>query len=96
MPTFVAYCLDRDGASDLRLSKRDEHLAYVRRHLDKLKLGGPMLNAGGEMIGSLLILEAETLAEAQGFLAADPYAQSGLFQRVELRQLRILLDGSGR
>jgi uncharacterized protein YciI len=40
------------------------------------------------MAGSLMIIEAANLADAEAFSAADPYRQAGLFQRVEIRPWR--------
>ena len=40
------------------------------------------------MAGSLIIVEADDLAAAEAFNAADPYAKAGLFERVEIRAFR--------
>ena len=40
------------------------------------------------MIGSLLVLEAETEAEVREWLAADPYAKAGLFANVDVKPWR--------
>ena len=50
-----------------------------------MKLGGPFLNENGDMIGSLIIIEASDLAAAQNWQRDDPYAKAGLFRHVEVR-----------
>jgi uncharacterized protein YciI len=49
-------------------------------------MAGPFLDTAGTMCGSLVILEVETLAQAQDWAAADPYAKAGLFQSVEITE----------
>ena len=49
-------------------------------------MAGPFLTEGGEMAGSLIILNVETLEQARNWAANDPYAKAGLFQSVDLRE----------
>jgi uncharacterized protein YciI len=88
MPLFVLACHDRPGALDLRMATREAHLGYIREHADRVKLGGPFLNAEGGMAGSLLIIEAESEADALAFSEADPYRRAGLFGRVDITPFR--------
>lgn len=82
---FVALCHDRPGHLNLRLSTRSDHLAFLDKHAACVKLGGPFLDADEKPVGSMLILDCENEAQARAMLAEDPYAQVGLFERVELR-----------
>ncbi|WP_057883345.1 YciI family protein [Tsuneonella troitsensis] len=91
MTTYAAVCIDKRNAQELRLEHREAHLAYARRNLDILKLGGPFLDEDGAMTGSLLIVEVDSLEAAQAFVDGDPYVQAGLFERVEVRPWRPLL-----
>jgi uncharacterized protein YciI len=81
---FVITALDKSNSRELRMSTRSAHFDYVRA-TGAVKLGGPFLNEAGDMIGSLIIIEAADLAEAQRWQADDPYAQAGLFAHAELR-----------
>lgn len=90
MPHFVLTATDKPNALELRMATRQAHLDYVRGS-DLVKLGGPLLDAAGEMSGSLLVLEAADLAAAEAFAAADPYAVAGLFEKVELRPFKLTL-----
>ena len=97
---FAALCYDKPGALDLRLATRAEHLAFLDKYaaqvklggpfLDKyaaqVKLGGPFLDDADKPVGSLLILDCVDETAARALLAEDPYAQAGLFERVELRR----------
>jgi uncharacterized protein YciI len=81
---FAALCIDKPGHVDLRLSTRAAHLAFLDKHAASVKLGGPFLD-GDKPVGSLLILDSPDEAAARALLAEDPYAQAGLFERVEVR-----------
>lgn len=82
---FAALCHDKPGHLDLRLSTRAAHLAFLEKYAACVKLGGPFLDADDKPVGSMLILECENEAQARAMLDEDPYAQAGLFERVELR-----------
>ncbi len=85
---FAALCYDKPGALDLRLSTRAEHLAFLAKYAAQVKLGGPFLDAAEKPVGSLLIIECADEPAARALLAEDPYAQAGLFERVDVRPWR--------
>jgi uncharacterized protein len=82
---YALLCQDKAGHVQLRLDTRPEHLAYLDGLGDRLKLAGPFLGADGKPNGSLVIIEADDLAEAKSVAAADPYAKAGLFESVVVR-----------
>jgi hypothetical protein len=88
MALFVLTCIDKPGALTLRMATREAHIAYAGGS-GVVKLGGPFLDAGGDMAGSLIIIEVEDLAAAQAFHDADPYKQAGLFGQVDIRRWRV-------
>lgn len=90
MPLFVLTCLDKPNALEQRLGAREAHIAYVRGS-GACKVGGPFLDEAGDMVGSMLIIEAEDLAAAKAFAVADPYAQAGVFQSVDIRPFKLTL-----
>ena len=87
---FVITAFDRPGALELRLQVRPAHLDYLKGKAAQIKVGGPLLNANDQPIGSLLIIEADDRAAAEAFAAGDPYRE-GVFERVEIRPWRAAL-----
>ena len=60
--------------------------AFLGDSGDRVKLGGPMLSEdGSRMIGSMLVIEAESLQEARNWAAGDPYKKADLFASVDIR-----------
>ncbi|MBI1359709.1 MAG: hypothetical protein GC155_05425 [Alphaproteobacteria bacterium] len=81
------YGLDGPKGPEIRKTTRPAHLEWIASLGVRKKLAGPLLaEDGAASIGSMLIIEAETLGEARDVYAADPYARAGLWDRVEIRQ----------
>ena len=78
-------CIDRLGALEVRLQNRAAHLAHIEQS-GIVEMAGPFLDADGGMTGSLIVLTVNSLAEAEDWAAADPYALAGLFQSVTIRE----------
>jgi uncharacterized protein len=87
MALFVLSCIDKPDSLALRMATREAHFAYAGGQ-GTVRLGGPFLDAKGDMAGSLIVLEVADLAAAQAFADGDPYGQAGLFERVEIRPWR--------
>jgi len=93
MALFILTCTDKPGALDLRMATREAHLAFLRERMSIIKVGGPLLDDAGGMIGSMLVIEADSAAEAEAFAAADPYRLAGLFERVSVQPWRLAVGG---
>lgn len=81
---FVVMAKDKPDSLALRMATREAHFAYARE-TNVIKLGGPFLDANGDMAGSLIIFEAANLEAAKRWQQNDPYNKAGLFQSVDLQ-----------
>lgn len=79
----VLICRDRPGALATRKANRDAHLAYIRE-TGVVAQAGPLLDAQGEMAGSLIVLDVPDRAAAESWAKSDPYALADLFAGVEI------------
>ena len=80
---FAIYCRDKPGHAAVRAENRAAHLEYIDGFADRVIVAGPLLDeAGTGMIGSLLLMDFASRAEAEAFAAGDPYAKAGLFESV--------------
>jgi uncharacterized protein len=86
MMLYALTCLDKPGALQTRLDTRAAHLEFLNTS-GKVVLAGPFIE-NGQPVGSLVVVEAADLAEAQGFADTDPYAKAGLFASVTIREWR--------
>ncbi|MBD3763801.1 MAG: YciI family protein [Rhodobacterales bacterium] len=78
-------CHDKPGHLQTRLDTRAAHLAHIKSS-GVVEMAGPLLDDQGQMTGSLVVLNVDTLDQARAWAAADPYAQAGLFERVTLTE----------
>ncbi len=79
---FVILGFDGPDGQAKRKLHRPAHLA----RMDALDAQGRVILAGPltDKTGSLIVIEAESLAEAQAFAKDDPYTIHGVFERVEV------------
>lgn len=91
MPFVVQY-LDRADTGELRAKFREAHIAYRKSLGRGMLLAGPLLSGDGAPIGSLVILEAESLAAAQQIAHADPYVAAGVFREINVYGYRIMAN----
>ena len=80
------------GALDRRMAQRETHLVGVRELIAKghFLSGGAILDDNGKMIGSSLHVEFPDRTTLETALANDPYSQGRVWERVEIRQVRLV------
>lgn len=88
---YVIHCFDRKGSLQLRMDNRPDHVAYLKSFGNKLHAAGPTLDTDENMNGSVVILELESLEDAEAFAANDPYAKAGLFESVSIQPWKKVL-----
>jgi uncharacterized protein len=88
---YAVICTDKPDSLAVRQANRPEHVAYLEGLGSKLKAAGPFLDEAGDPNGSLVIIEAETRAEAEAAAGGDPYVKAGLFAHVEVRPWKWML-----
>ena len=84
MPLFAIHALDGPGGADKRSVHLAAHLAHVEARIDRYFVAGPLNDAQGQAIGSLLVVEANDEDDACAFLAEDPYAAAGLWGTIHV------------
>ena len=87
MPLFVVYGLDGPNGADIRKTTRQSHLEWIALQAPRVKAAGPMCaEDGATPVGSMFILEADSLAHAKALCADDPYSKANLWERCDIRQ----------
>ena len=81
---FAVICRDKPGHLETRVANRAAHLAYIEA-TGIVEMAGPFLEAG-QMCGSLIILQADSLGAAQTWVAGDPYGKASLFDNVTVTE----------
>ena len=81
---------DKPKHLQVRLDNREAHLAYIKE-TGVVEMAGPFLDDSGQMSGSLIILDVEDIAVAEGWAAKDPYNKANLFESVSIIQWNKLI-----
>jgi len=88
---FAVIAFDKAEGHAIRAATRAAHLSYLEGAGERLKLAGPLRDTEEKPIGSLIVIEAASETAARLFAENDPYAQAGLFERVEIHPFAALL-----
>lgn len=79
---YALICRDKKGAIEIRKANRAAHLEYIDM-TGCVSLAGPLLE-GGEMCGSMIVLDVDSREAAEAWAARDPYKAADLFDSVDI------------
>ena len=80
---------DKAGSEKIRSDNRAAHLEYLTERKDLILAGGAVTNddgTGGH--GGIIIIDTDDRAEAERFVAEDPFTKAGLFENVTVTRWR--------
>lgn len=83
-------CHDKPNHLHLRTATRPAHLAYIAA-TGVVDLAGPFVSDTGEMNGSLIVLNMDTINQAREWAENDPYAKAGLFASVTVTEWKRMI-----
>ncbi len=97
MPQFLVTLYDGTDAEApaRRQAARPSHLDGLKGNVanGKLVFGGPVLDDAQKPIGSFLVVECATRAELDALIANDPYTKANVWQRVDVKPIRLVVQG---
>jgi uncharacterized protein len=76
---------DKPDHLHLRLENRTAHIAYLNE-TGVVDLAGPLISDTGEMNGSLIVLNVDSMEDARDWAENDPYNKAGLFASLLLSE----------
>ncbi len=90
---------DVENSLERRVGAREAHLARLKALLDdgRLLIAGPHPAVDAEdpgpagFTGSLVVVDFDSLAEAQAWADADPYVDAGVYEKVTVKPFRKVL-----
>jgi uncharacterized protein len=80
---------DKADHEHVRAQARPAHLEYLTANQHKLLAAGALIEddgTGGN--GGILIVDTDDRAEAERFVAEDPFTKAGLFEKVTVTRWR--------
>lgn len=86
---FAAMLKARPGIAEIRNRLREAHDAYWDPQMTRIWLAGPLLaEEGGDRIGQIMIVEADSSDEAHALISGDPYFVNGCFETFSVTAFR--------
>ena len=96
MPQFLITLYDGTDAEApaRRQATRATHLDGLKGNVanGKLVFGGPIFDDAQKPIGSFLLAECTDRAEVDALIANDPYTKANVWQKVEVRPVRLVVQ----
>ena len=85
---FVVLCRDGQGSASLRALTLDAHRTYVDTWSKSIVLSGPLVDDDGlTRIGQFYVVDVDSRAGAEEFVANDPFTIAGVFASVEITRI---------
>ena len=82
---FIARFHDKPGIAERRSELLDDHFAWLDANKDRVLLAGSVReDVGGDSLGGLWIIEADSKADAESVYQNDPFFANGLRSKVEV------------
>src|SRR5687768_8391105 len=81
---YAIVARDKPNMKAVRMALLKDHLAHIETHLHRLLVAGPLKDAQGNFLGSLLIVRAESMEDASLLLQRDPYYAAGIWADVTI------------
>lgn len=84
---FALHMIDKPGVLDKRMAALPAHQEYLKNAPIEVVMSGPLQTDDGErIIGSLYLVEVEKREDIDAFLAEDPLANAGVWDRVDINR----------
>ncbi|WP_266064564.1 YciI family protein [Brucella intermedia] len=90
--TVIARDSRAPGTLEKRLSSRAEHMEGLKmmKADGRVVDGGAMLDADGNMVGSVMLLNFPDRTALEDYLAREPYQRDGVWGEVEIIETRFV------
>lgn len=88
---FIVKAYDGDGMLEKRMAVRPRHLEGMNKLGKHIICAGGLLDDAGKMKGSVLVLEFNSRAELDDYLASEPYITEGVWEKVEVEILNVVI-----
>ena len=89
---IVAY--DKPNGLAHRMEVRPEHLKHLDTLGERLLIAGPFLDDKGDMVGSFMVIEAESHADAVATFTKDPFVARGVFDSITIKPWRVGINNT--
>ena len=80
---FLVICRDGPDSAEPRAKHLKGHLDHVETYWTRYVTAGPIREPGGDaLVGSVFLVLADDLADAQALMEGDPYITCGMYETI--------------
>ena len=88
---FLIKAYDGPNMLEKRMEVRPRHLEGMSRLSEHIICAGGLLDEEGKMKGSVLIMDFDSRAELDAYLAAEPYVLENVWQKIEVEPMNVVI-----
>ncbi|MBR4472061.1 MAG: hypothetical protein IKS55_00335 [Oscillospiraceae bacterium] len=88
---FLIKAYDGPNMLEKRMEVRPRHLEGMSRLSEHIICAGGLLDEEGKMKGSVLIMDFDSRAELDIYLAAEPYVLENVWQKIEVESMNVVI-----
>ena len=88
---FLIKAYDGPNMLEKRMEVRPRHLEGMSRLNEHIICAGGLLDEEGKMKGSALIMNFDSRAELDTYLAAEPYVSEKVWQKIEVEPMNVVI-----
>ena len=88
---FIIKAYDGPGMLEKRMEVRPRHLEGMNKMSRHIICAGGMLDEEGKMKGSVLVMEFDSRAELDAYLAQEPYVLEHVWDRIEVDPMNVVI-----
>ena len=88
---FAIKGIDGENKLEKRMEVRPRHLENLSKITGKVICAGGLLTEEGKMKGSLMVMDFESRAMLDDYLASEPYITEGVWEKVEVEPMNVVL-----
>lgn len=93
---FLIKAYDGPNMLEKRMEVRPDHLEGMKALGKQIICAGGLLDEEGKMKGSALVMEFPDRAAVDAYLAREPYAVAGVWQKIEVETMNVVLVNGER
>jgi len=88
---FLVKAIDGPNMLEKRMEVRPRHLEGMKALGKQVICAGGLLDEAGKMKGSALVMDFPDRAALDAYLAAEPYVVEGVWQRIEVEVINVVI-----
>ena len=93
---FIIKAYDGPDMLEKRMEVRPDHLEGMKALGKQIICAGGLLDDEGKMKGSALVMEFPDRAALDNYLANEPYVVAGVWQKIEVETMNVVLVNGER